>query len=162
MNNKIGGIHRAQAAREELLDIFMKTESKDYLLKDTDYALRFNITRHTIAAIREQFRIPARTERILTRLKALNTEDMVIADLCELLGVKYQNLYKIITDNKIKVKPDVRPIVRLKEHVKNRRLKMLELIEKSGILKDIEKQLEDIDIIIILPPNYVKEQKNAT
>jgi hypothetical protein len=147
VNKRIGGSKRANVARENLVAIFSDPSNSDYLLKDIEYARRFDVTRHTIASIRDQFKIPPRTERILTRLKSIDTESMTIKEIGALLNIKYQNLYKIIKENDIKVKPDTKPIEHLKEHAKNRRLKMLELIEKSGIISDLEEQLEDVNII---------------
>lgn len=149
-NKRIGGSHRAQVAREKLLDIFSRPEDPDYLLKDIEYSKRYEVTRHTIAAIRDQFNVPPRTERILNRLKCIKTSDMTLTKISELLGIKYQNLYKIITENGIEVKPDTRPIEHLKKHAKDRKMQTLELIRNSGIITDMEKQLEDINII--LPP----------
>ena len=154
VNKRIGGSQRARVAREELVAIFSNPENNDYLLKDIEYARRFDVTRHTIAAIRKQFNIPARTERILSRLETIDTKSMTIKELGVHLGIKYQNLYKILTEHDIEVKPDTKPIEHLKEHAKNRRLQTLELIENSGIITDLEKQLEDIDII--QPPEIGK------
>jgi len=142
-----GGFERAMVARERLLTIFNNTENKDYYLKDIEYAKKFDVTRHTIASIRKQFNVPPRTERILNKLKKIKTNDMTLKEISDTLNVKYQNLYKIVKEHGIEVKPDVKPIEYLKQHAKNRRLKTLELINRSGILSDIEKQLEDIDII---------------
>lgn len=154
VNIKIGGSQRAQIARERLVDIFSNPEDKDYLLKDIEYAKRFDVTRHTISSIREQFKVPARTDRIINRLKDIDSKSMTIKEISELLDVKYQNLYKIIKEHDIEVKPDTRPIEHLKAHAKSRKLKTLELIERSGICSDIEQQLEDIQII--LPPTNTK------
>jgi hypothetical protein len=148
VNKRIGGSQRAQVAREKLVEIFGNPEDSNYLLKDIEYARMFSVTRHTISSIRGQFKIPARTERILRRLESINTETLTITELSGLLDVKYQNLYKIITENHLKVKPDTKPIEHLKQHAKNRKLKTLELIANSGIITDIEKQLEDINIIL--------------
>jgi hypothetical protein len=154
VNKRIGGSERARVARMELLSIFSNKDSNESLLKDIEYARRFNVTRHTISSIRDQFEVPPRSERILNRLKATHTEDMTLAEISDALGIKYQNLYKIVKENEIAVKPDVKPIEHLKKHAKKRKQKTLDLIQNSGILTDLEKQLEDIDII--QPPEITR------
>lgn len=154
INNRIGGSQRAQVAREQLVAIFSNQDDNEYLLKDIDYANKYSISRHTVASIREQFKIPSRSVRILIRLKTIDTKSMTINEISEHLNVKYQNLYKIIQENGIDVKPDTRPIEHLKIHAKQRRQLTIDLIERSGIIRDIEKQLEDINII--LPPERTK------
>jgi hypothetical protein len=156
VNKRIGGSQRAQVAREKLVAIFSNPEDSDYLLKDIEYARRFKVTRHTIASIRGQFEVPARTERIIKRLEAIDTKNMTLTEISEHISVKYQNLYKIVKEIGIEVKPDTRPIEHLKQHAKNRKLKMLELIKNSGIITDLEEQLEDVDII--QPPEIGKRK----
>jgi len=146
-NKRIGGYLRAQIARIELISIFKDTADKKSLLKDIEYAHQYDVTRHTIASIREELSIPARTERILIRLKELPTAEKTLYELCDILGIKYQNLYKIVKDNNLPYKPDVQPIEYLKRHATNKKIKTLELIKNSGITKEIEEQLQDIKII---------------
>ena len=106
-NKKIGGIERAQLAREELKLIFCDPTNPMYFSKDIDYANKFQVARHTIYAIGREFKIPPRSTRILNALKKMKTEDITLKDLSEKLNIKYQNLYKVVTDNGIKVKKDV-------------------------------------------------------
>lgn len=109
-SKKFGGQLRAQAARDAMSDIFSNPEHDLYLEKDIDLARRFSVSRLTIYNIREELHIPPRTDRILLKLKDLDTKRYTKKELAEMLNMKYQNLYKIIREYKIKVKPDIRPI----------------------------------------------------
>ena len=68
IDKRKGGSGRAKIAREKLVTIFSNPEEKEYLLKDIEYAKKFDVTRHTIASIRKLYKIPSRTERIVIRL----------------------------------------------------------------------------------------------
>lgn len=106
VNKKIGGLERAKIAKEELRLIFNDPTNTLYFYKDLEYAKKFDVTRHTIYSIRDKLCIPPRSERILNILKKMKTKDMSINDISEKLHIKYQNLYKIITDNKISVRKE--------------------------------------------------------
>ena len=106
INKKIGGLERAKIAREELILIFNDPTNPLYFSKDIEYAKKFDVTRHTIYSIRDKLGIPPRSERIIAVLKKMKTKDMCIYDISEKLNIKYQNIYKIITDNKISVKKE--------------------------------------------------------
>lgn len=110
ISKKFGGQSRASKAREAMSQIFSDPEHPMYLEKDIDLAKKFDVSRLTIYNIREQLEIPPRTERILGRLKDIDTKSYTKKELADMLGMKYQNLYKILREYKIKVKPDTRPI----------------------------------------------------
>lgn len=109
-SKKFGGQDRANKARKVMSKIFMDQNHPLYLEKDIDLARKFDVSRLTIYNIREQLNIPPRTERILGRLKDLGASKYTKKELSEILGMKYQNLYKIIRIYKIKVKADTPPI----------------------------------------------------
>lgn len=111
ISKKFGGQGRAQKAREAMSKIFSDPNHELFLEKDIDIANRFNVSRLTIYNIREELKIPPRTDRILKKLKGIDTKQFTKKELADKLHMKYQNLYKIIQEYKIKVKPDVRPIV---------------------------------------------------
>ena len=111
ISKKFGGQGRAQKAREAMSKIFSDPNHELFLEKDIDLANRFNVSRLTIYNIREELKIPPRTDRILKKLKGIDTKQFTKKELADKLHMKYQNLYKIIQEYKIKVKPDVRPIV---------------------------------------------------
>jgi hypothetical protein len=71
--------------------------------------------------IREEYEIPPRTTRILSMLKKMNLGAYTIKDLSEKLSVKYQNLYRIVKDNDLIVKPDTPPIESLKKYQYNKK-----------------------------------------
>lgn len=106
INKKIGGLERAKIALEELRLIFRDLSNPLYFSKDIDYAKKFDVTRHTIYSIRNKLGIPSRSKRILSVLKKMKTRDMCVKDISEKLHIKYQNLYKIITDNKVSVRKE--------------------------------------------------------
>lgn len=110
MSKKFGGQSRAQTAREAMSKIFSDFKHELYLEKDIDLAKRFNVSRLTIYNIREELKVPPRTERILFRLKKIDTKKFTKKEIADMLKMKYQNLYKIIREYNIKVKPDTRPI----------------------------------------------------
>ncbi len=111
ISKKFGGQGRAQKAREAMSKIFSDPDHELFLQKDIELAKRFNVSRLTIYNIREELKIPPRTDRILKKLKGIDTKQFTKKELADKLHMKYQNLYKIIQEYKIKVKPDVRPIV---------------------------------------------------
>jgi hypothetical protein len=111
VSKKFGGQDRADKARTAMSKIFSDPNHPQYLEKDIDLAKAYDVSRLTIYNIREQLRIPPRTDRILSKLKSIDTKQFTKKELADLLGLKYQNLYKIIREYKIKVKPDTRPIV---------------------------------------------------
>jgi predicted transcriptional regulator len=106
INKKIGGLGRAKIAREELRIIFSNPSDPLYFSKDIDYAKKFDVTRHTIYKIRKDLKIPSRSERILQVLKKLKPVNLTLKKLSAKLNVKYQNLYKIVTDNKVTIKKE--------------------------------------------------------
>jgi hypothetical protein len=120
-NKKIGGVVRARKAREELILALQEESHPMYLAKDIDLAKKFDVSRHTIYKIRDDYEIPSRTNRILTALKGIDMSKYTIKELSDRLGVKYQNLYRIIKDNGLTAKSDTPPIESLKEYQKSRK-----------------------------------------
>jgi hypothetical protein len=125
VSKKFGGQTRADKARTEMSKIFSDPNHELYLEKDIDLAHRFDVSRLTIYNIREQLRIPPRTDRILSKLKSVDTKQYTKRQLSTLLGLKYQNLYKIIREYKIKVKPDTRPIESMIKFQKSQKSKRI-------------------------------------
>ena len=105
-NKRIGGTDRAKIARLELEKIFQDISHPQYLAKDIEFAIQFDVTRHTIYKIREEAKIPPRSKRILTVLKSMDCSKYTLKELSDKLGLKYQNLYKVVTDNEIEFKKD--------------------------------------------------------
>lgn len=106
VNKKFGGSERGQVAREELKLIFKDPANPSYFLKDIDYARRFDVIRHTIYNIRGDLKIPPRSARILHFLRKMKTSNLTIKEISAKLNIKYQNLYKLITDNNIPFKKE--------------------------------------------------------
>lgn len=121
VSKKIGGQDRADRARKELAKIFKDEDHQLYLEKDIDLANKYDVSRLTIYNIREELGIPSRTDRIVGRLKKIDTKKYTKRELASLLGLKYQNLYKILRERKIRVKPDTPPIVSMIKHQKEKR-----------------------------------------
>jgi predicted transcriptional regulator len=92
---KKGGQERAKLARAFMQVLFKDSNDPMYFAKDIE------VTRHTIYKIREDLKIPSRSERIVKRLKDLDYQKYSINDLSKLLNIKYQNLYKIIKEIKV-------------------------------------------------------------
>jgi len=120
-NKKIGGMKRARKAREDLVVVLQDESNPMFFAKDIELARKYKISRHTMYKIREEYDIPSRTSRILSVLNSLNLSKYTIKELSEKLGIKYQNLYKIIKDNNLSVKPDTPPIQYLREFQKKRK-----------------------------------------
>ena len=57
---------------------------------------------------------------IIKKLKKINLKKFTIKNLAKMLNLKYQNLYKIITENKMKTKPDLGPAEALKKSRKRK------------------------------------------
>ena len=106
INKKIGGLDRAKIAREDLRIIFSNPSDPLYFSKDIEYAKKFDVARHTVYKIRRDLKISPRSERILSALKKLKTNELTLKELSAKLNIKYQNLYKIVTDNKVNIKKE--------------------------------------------------------
>lgn len=98
VNKKIGSQERAQKARKEIMDIMFNDGHPLYFIKDIDLAKKFDVSRLTIYKIREQLRIPSRLNRVKKVLKSMDTSEYTIKELSLKLNIKYQSLYKIVTD----------------------------------------------------------------
>jgi len=120
-NKKIGGAERAKKARQELIILLQDEKSQLYFAKDIELAKKYDISRHTMYKIREEYEIPSRLFRILNVLKSIDLSKYTIKDLSEKFNIKYQNLYRIIKDNNLKVKPDTPPIESLKRYQKSKK-----------------------------------------
>ena len=121
-NKKIGGAERAKKARQELIILLQDEKSQLYFAKDIELAKKYDISRHTMYKIREEYEIPSRLFRILNVLKSIDLSKYTIKDLSEKFNIKYQNLYRIIKDNNLKVKPDTPPIESLKRYQKSKKV----------------------------------------
>jgi len=97
---------RANEARKELCSIFNDEAHPLYLAKDIELSKKFGISRHTLYKIRDEMDSPSRKNRIITLLKSMDTHDLTIGDLSKKLNLKYQNLYKILTEEKIPFKKE--------------------------------------------------------
>lgn len=117
-NKKIGGLKRAQKAREDIVVMLQDDSSSLYYYKDIELARKYNVSRHTIYKIRHDYDIPSRSVRIAEALKKIDANRYTIKELSKKLGIKYQNLYRIVKDLKIRVKPDTPPIESLKKYVR--------------------------------------------
>ena len=106
VNKKIGGTARAEVARKEMEKILSDDKDPMYFAKDIEFARKYDVSRHTIYFIRDQLEAPSRSERIINKLKKINLSKFTLKDLSSMLGLKYQNLYKIVTENKMKTKED--------------------------------------------------------
>jgi hypothetical protein len=106
-NKKIGGIARARIAREELIVALQDESHPLFLAKDIDIARKFSVSRHTVYKIRDDYAIPSRIDRLLITLKSMDTTQFTISELSKILHLKYQNVYKIVKDNKLPTKSDV-------------------------------------------------------
>lgn len=111
------GKRRAEKAKRELNVILRDKDNPLFLSKDTDFAIKYGVTRLTIRNIRvKHLNIPSRSVRIAQKLKHMRTNIYTINELAELLNLKYQNLYKIIIEENIPVKPDTPPIESMISH----------------------------------------------
>jgi DNA-binding XRE family transcriptional regulator len=137
VSKKFGGQDRANNARTSLSVIFSDPEHPLYFEKDIDLAKRFDISRLTIYNIRSQMGVPPRTERILKKLKGINTKKYTQKELADLLNIKYQNLYKIIRESNIKVKPDTPPIESMIKFQKEKNTKIVKA--KKAVTKSPKK-----------------------
>jgi len=109
VNKKIGGTERAEKARKAMTKVFTGEDDPLYFAKDIEFARKFDVSRLTIYHIRDQLKVPSRSERIIKKLKKINLPNFTIKQLAEMLNLKYQNLYKIVTENHMRTKPDIGP-----------------------------------------------------
>lgn len=116
ISKRIGGLERAEKARQEMRLILSDENNPLYFAKDIEFARRYDVSRHTIYKIRDDFKIPSRSDRLLKKLKHLDLKRFTLKDLSKMLNIKYQNIYKVILENKFKVKSDVPPITHLKKY----------------------------------------------
>jgi hypothetical protein len=99
-------VERSNAARKELVVILNDESHPLYLAKDIELARKFGLSRHTLYKIRDELDTPSRKNRIITMLKAMPTADYTIGELSKKISVKYQNLYKILLEEKIKFREE--------------------------------------------------------
>jgi DNA-binding XRE family transcriptional regulator len=125
VSKKFGGQDRANKAREALTNIFSDPKHPLYFEKDIDLAHTYDVSRLTIYNIRNQLGVPSRTDRILIKLKSINTKKYTQKQLADLLNIKYQNLYKIIKESDIPVKPDIPPIESMIKFQKDKKSKII-------------------------------------
>ena len=109
VDKRVGGTKRAEKAREFVREVMKYEAHAMRYAKDIDFARKFDVSRHTIYKIRRDLSIPDRLERVLGRLKSMDTAKYTLKELCGLLNVKYAGLYKIVTENKMPVKSDLKP-----------------------------------------------------
>jgi predicted DNA-binding transcriptional regulator AlpA len=109
VDKRVGGTKRAAVAREFIADVMKNEAHPMRYSKDIDFARKFDVSRHTIYKIRRDLSIPDRLERVLDRLKNVDTAKTTMRELCALLNVKYAGLYKIVNENKLPVKSDLKP-----------------------------------------------------
>lgn len=103
---KIDCINRAQTAREEISKIFADEKNELYFAKDIELSKKFNISRHTMYKIRDELNVPSRSKRILNALKKFDLNNISVNEMSRILNLKYQNLYKIVTENNISFKQE--------------------------------------------------------
>jgi hypothetical protein len=115
-SKKIGGMERARKAYREIKQILTNEDDPLYLTKDIDFARKYDVSRHTIYKIRDRLKSPARSQRLLKKLRGMDTKKYTIKELSKLLKVKYQNLYKMTLENGIEVKQDTPPIAQLQKY----------------------------------------------
>ena len=96
---------KSQMLKEELSKIFLDIDHPLFLEKDINLAKKFNVVRLTIYNIRKKLKIPPRNDRIAIKVKSLHPEKYTIKEMSDTLNIKYQNLYKVLSENGIKYKP---------------------------------------------------------
>lgn len=107
-DKRVGGVKRAKRAREFMRAVMADEGHQMRYAKDIDFARKFDVSRHTIYAIRDDLRMPPRSQRLTDRLKSMRTEDKTLGEICRLLNVKYAGLYKVMTENGIPFKSDLK------------------------------------------------------
>jgi len=98
VSKRVGGYDRSKIARAELKDVFSDTNHELYFAKDIELAKKYDVTRHTIYKIRDELKVPSRSQRIVEKIKTMNIEQFTLKALAAELGIKYQNLYKLIKE----------------------------------------------------------------
>jgi predicted transcriptional regulator len=121
IDRRYGGTHRAHTAREEMSKIFSDTNHPLYCIKEIELSRMFSVTRLTIYRILDELKVPPRTDRILKKLKTIDTKEYTRKELSEYTGVKYMNLYKILRAHKVLAKPDIPPIETMRKAQEERR-----------------------------------------
>lgn len=106
VDKRVGGVKRAKKAREYMQDVMADENHQMRYAKDIDFARKFDVSRHTVYAIRDEISMPPRSVRLAERLKTMNTHDKTLSELCRMLNVKYAGLYKIMTENDLPFKSD--------------------------------------------------------
>lgn len=101
-------LDRTESAQEDFKVIFSDPKHSLYFAKDSELSREYGISRHTVRTLRTVVGAPSRSKRILEALKRMPTKKHTIFELSDMLGVKYQCLYRIIRDHNIKVKSDPR------------------------------------------------------
>lgn len=123
---------RAEKAKKELNIILRDENNPFFLFKDTDFAEKYGVSRLTIRNIRaNRLNIPPRGARIVQKLKHMRTHIYTINELSEMLNLKYQNLYKIIMEENIPIKPDTPPIESMISHQRIKRAEKDKKIKKK-------------------------------
>jgi len=118
VDKRVGGVKRAKKAREYMRAVMADEGHQMRYAKDIDFARKFDVSRHTIYAIRDELKMPPRSQRVADRLKRMKTADRTLGEICQLLNVKYAGLYKVMTENGIPFKSDLKPPVKRKRATK--------------------------------------------
>lgn len=122
MANNYLGRQRAAVAQNFLESALADMNHTLFTAHDHVIAKQFNISRLTVINIRKRLSIKPRKDRVVELLKSIETSRYTLKELSAKLGLKYQNLYQIVRLLNLKTRPDVRPIVRLVEFQRRRRL----------------------------------------
>ena len=121
VSKRFGGVQRAEVARKHLKDVFSSDTHPLHFAKDIDLAKLFDVSRHTVYKIRDEMGVGPRSKRIITKLKSLDLKSHTIRELSKILNIKYQNLYKLMTEAGLKAKDDIAPIEHLKKYHEERK-----------------------------------------
>jgi len=108
VDKRVGGVKRAEKAREFMQEVMQDPSHSMRFAKDIDFARKFSVSRHTIYKIRRDLQIPDRLDRIVAKLKSVDTSNYTMWELCSLLNVRYAGLYKIVKEHNLPVKSAVK------------------------------------------------------
>ena len=108
IDKRVGGMKRAAKAREYIRSVLDSETHPMRYAKDIDFARKFDVSRHTIYSIRDELGMESRSDRLAKRLTSMKTDDKTLGELCAILNVKYAGLYKIMTENELPFKSDLK------------------------------------------------------
>lgn len=92
---------RTWQLQQHLEEIFTDPNHPEFFFKDSDFARKYKVSRHTIKKIRYLANIPNRKQRITIFLKKIKEGSYTTPDLAASFSIKYKCMFSLVKELKI-------------------------------------------------------------